>query len=103
MAKDMLDAIISAEEEAKQRESEARKKADDYIADAGKEADAIVDNARLSAEKNAEKLFDEVKAESDILYEKSLAAAAQNCDRISSLADKNRDKVIRGAVDSVLC
>ena len=63
MAKDMLEAILSTEEESKARENEAKAEAEKAIAKAKKDAELLIANAEKSACDDAQALFD--KAGSD--------------------------------------
>ena len=98
MAQDMLNAIYNAEEECKQRESQANLDAQKKAEQTKKDVAVLIENAKISAQNEASALFDSVKADGEKLLENARAEAKLQCDAISTVAQKNRKTVIESAV-----
>lgn len=102
MAQDMLNAIYNAEEECKQRESQANLDAQKKAEQTKKDVAVLIENAKISAQNEASALFDSVKADGEKLLENARAEAKLQCDAISTVAQKNRKTVIKSAVGQLI-
>lgn len=102
MAKDILDAIRQAEEDAKTRESQAKQSAQKRIEEAKAEAQSLIDNAELNSDKEAQKRYDAARIEGDNEMVKARESAADKCADIKKTADKNRAAVINNAIEYIL-
>ncbi len=102
MAKDMLNAVLEAENECKLRVSDAKSRADMKITDAKKQAQKMIETAVANAQDNAQKAFDKVNSDAAIELKAAAALADEKCSRISQTAEKNRTKVIKNAVDFLI-
>lgn len=99
MAKDMIDAILQAEEECKQREAKAKSDAAVKNEQAHKDAQRLIDSAVAQAKAEAEELFAATDADGKKLLSKAKASAEAECSKISQTAEKNRKKVIKAVAD----
>lgn len=99
MAKDMLEAVYTVEEECKRRESDARAKADEIVENAKKEADKFICDTIRESNSKAEKLFEQAKLDSNSELKLAEENAEKQCTAISDLANKNRLNVIKKAVN----
>ena len=99
MAKDMLDAVRAAEEEAQAREEKAAELAAEKTARAKSDAAAMIGDRKKAAEQNAERELDEARARLDKKSEAAAAEAQKQCGEISALAEKNRGAVIKKAAE----
>ena len=91
MAKDMLDAVCAAEEEAASREEKALEKATDTAEQAKKEAAELTRKRRKAAEQKSADELEKSKAELEQKGKAAKAEAEKACGDISALADKNRE------------
>ena len=90
MAKDMLDAIYNAEEDCRQREANARAESAERVEQ--------TKAAKEKAQKDADMLFEKTAKEGKKELEKASEKANLECDILSRTADKNRKRVIDGAI-----
>ena len=102
MAKDILDAIRQAEDDAKAREAQANDEAQKRIAETNAKAKQLIADAQAEEDKNAEKRYEIARADGDAELEKGKKTAESKCAEISQTADKNREGVIDKAVDFLL-
>ena len=102
MAKDMLDAVCAAEEEAASREEKALEKAADTAEQAKKEAAELTRKRRKAAEQKSADELEKSKAELEQKSKAAKAEAEKACGDISALADKNRKSVIAKAAELIL-
>lgn len=98
MAKDMLEAVYQAEEECKQRETNAKAKSAQRIEQAKAEAAQAVLLAKENAQKSAEVLFEKTMGENRQELKSACEKADFDCEILSQTADKNRSRVIDGAI-----
>ena len=98
----MLNAIYNAEEECKQRESQANLDAQKKAEQTKKDVAVLMENAKISAQNEASALFDSVKADGEKLLVNAKAEAKLQCDAISTVAQKNRKSVIESAVGQLI-
>ena len=54
MAKDMLDAVLNAENDCKEREADAKAKAEQAVVQAKKDCEKLIQNAKAEAETKAQ-------------------------------------------------
>ena len=85
MAKDMLDAIYNAEEDCRQREANARAESAEKVEQTKADAKQVM-------------LFEKTAKEGKKELEKASEKANLECDILSQTADKNRKRVIDGAI-----
>ena len=102
MAKDILDAIRTAEDEARAREAEAKTAAQESAAQAKKAAAALVAEREKKAAQKAEDELKNAQAQGEQELEKARQSAHEQCGNISALADKNRENVIKNAANAIL-
>ena len=102
MAKDILDALRQAEDDASAREKAAKESAQKKIDDAKAQAKQMIIDAEKDADKEAEKQYESARIEGDNELAKARNVAATKCDIIKSKADKNREGVVKKAVEFVL-
>ena len=102
MAKDMLDAVCAAEEEAAAREEKALETAAETAAQAKKDAAALIENRKKAAEQKSADELNKAKAELERQSIKARTEAENACGDISALADKNRESVIAKAAALLL-
>lgn len=99
MAKDMLDAIYNAEEDCRQREANARAESAERVEQTKADAkQVVVLSAKEKAQKDADMLFEKTAKEGKKELEKASEKANLECDILSRTADKNRKRVIDGAI-----
>ena len=99
MAKDMLDAVLNAENDCKAREAEAKAKAEQAVVQAEKDCERLIAISRAEAEKKAKEMFEKAKADGIKELEEAEALAEVKCNKISKNAEKNRSDVIKKAVN----
>lgn len=99
MAKDMLDAVFKAEEDCKQRQSEAKTQAENKIKQAKAEAKKLVDSLIVKGNEEAKTLFASAEKENDSQLKEASLLANKQCEQLSQIAEKNRKKVIVQAVN----
>jgi len=102
MASEMIRAILAAEEECKQKETEARKNAeakkqkakedaDQLIADAKKQVDSMINDDAAAVSRSAE-----------LRLEKEKKKFSAECDALSAKASKNLNKVTDLVIESIV-
>ena len=96
MAKDMLDAIYAAEEACRQRESEAKAKAEQSVAAARKEAEALIAARTRKAEEDAEAALAAAQANSEARLRQAKADAEAECRKIAADAAKALARLFGG-------
>lgn len=102
MAKDMLDAVCAAEEEAAKREEKATEQAAESAEKAKQDAAALINERKTAAEQKSKQEIDKAKAEFDKKSLEAKADAQKQCEEISALADKNRGAVIKKAAEMLV-
>ena len=102
MAKDILDAIRQAEEDAKNRESEAKLAAQKKIENTMAQAQQMINDAELNFEKEAQKRYESARIDGDNEMLKAKNAADGKCGQIQKIADSNREAVVEKAVEFIL-
>lgn len=102
MAKDMLDAIYAAEEESRRRESDAKTQAAQSVADAKKQAEALIAARVAKARQDADAELDGARRNSERRRLQADKDAQAECRAISEIAAKNRPSVIQKAADAIL-
>ena len=102
MARDILEAIKSAEEECKIRELYAKKSAQEKIISAEAEAKRLIAEAAQNAEREAQSRYESAKADGDKELNKARQASDNKCAQIHKFAEINRQSVIENAVKYLL-
>ena len=100
MAKDFVRSILDTEEECKNKESQARKLAEDKKLDAKRQAEKFIIDANKDVDKMLEDDRQAVGKSIELRLEKEKVKVRGECDKLSALADKNRDNVIKLALSS---
>lgn len=102
MAKDILDAIRLAEDNARAREEEALSAAQESAVQTKKAAAKLIAQREKDAAHKAEEELKIAQTQGENELEKARQIAREQCGRISALADKNRESVIKNAVNAIL-
>ena len=99
MASELIKAVLDAEKECKQKESDARKKAEDKKQSAILEAREIVENAEKQTDKMLKDDKQAISGSSKRQLEKDKQKTKKECDEISAAAAKNLDRVTRLVIE----
>ncbi len=102
MAKDLLDAICAAEDEAKTREEKANELAAEKAKQANTDAAALIESRRKAAEQKASEKLEAAAAEFEQENKQAREDAEKQCEKVGGLADKNREAVIKHAAELLL-
>ena len=101
MASEIIKAILAAEEECKQKETEARKKAETKKRQAVIDAENLVSDAKKQVEKMVEDDKAAITKSADQRLEKQKAKFSTECDALSAKASKNLNRVTDMVIKSL--
>ena len=102
MAKDMLVAVLKAENDWKEREADAKAKAEQAVVQAKKDCEKLIQNAKAEAETKAQAMFEKAKADGKKVLDEANALSEIKCKKISETAEKNRSDVFKNAVNYLI-
>ena len=88
MAAEMLKKILEAENKAKDKLEKANKEADVLLANAENKAKEMLLNVKNETEKEGEKTLLECEQSANLLVEKRISEAKQECSRLKEISDK---------------
>ncbi|MBE6835277.1 MAG: hypothetical protein E7515_03385 [Ruminococcaceae bacterium] len=99
MAKEILDAVRNAEKESEGIVLEAQNKAKELIDEAERKADELISSSADAAKTKADSFLTSVKEENKKQINASEEKALGECEKLRSVAEKNRQSVIIKAVE----
>ena len=99
MAKEILEKVTQTEAECEEIIAKAKNDARDRNESAHAEAEAIIKAAAENAQKEADKKLDDVKQGCDSIISEAESNAKKISLDLSFTADKNRENVIKSAVE----
>lgn len=103
MASEIIKAILAAEEECKQKETEARKKAEAKKRQAGIDADNLVADAKKQVDKMIDDDKSAITKSADQRLEKQKVKFNTEFDALSKKAEKNIDRVTDMVIKAITC
>lgn len=102
MAKNMLEAVIDAEQQCAKREANAKTAAAQKAEKAKQDAAELLSKAKEKALANAEALYAQAKADGEGELQKAVRNANRQCNELSQTAEKNRSRVIDLAIKQLV-
>ncbi len=102
LAKDFLKAILEAEENCRNKENEAKKKAEERKISARTDSEKCISDAKKDVEKMLEDDKKAVSKSIDIRLKKEAEKSGEECKILSRKADNNRSRVISMAVEELV-
>ena len=99
MAKEILEAVTNAEAECERIIQQAKENAKLTAENAKKQADDFQKSSDDGAKTEAETMLSDVKIECDNIIKNAQNTAETECAALSEFAEKNRESVIRQAVE----